>query len=150
MIALTGLAVGTLELPYLLVFLPRVDVLVQSAMVFSVVNGLTIACRRVLSFGLAITYGCLYTFHTKLPEVWLRFNIALILMFAFLSGGRYVVATIGMIAVAVQLYRSYLDTEAIWATIVIAFYLIRLEREPQLLTNSPHRSYDVIPEIIIE
>jgi hypothetical protein len=149
-IAFIGLAVGRLEIPYLLVFLPRIDVLVQSAMVFNAVSGLAIPCKRMMSFGLAIAYGCLYIFHTKLPETWLRFNIALLLLLAFLSEGRHVLGILGMMVVAVQLYRSYMDTEAIWATLVIAFYLIRLGREPQLATNSPHQSYDIVPEIVVD
>ena len=149
-IAFTGLAINTLEFPYLLVFLPRVDVLVQSAMVFNTIKGLAIPCRRMLSFALAIAYGCLYTFHTKLSEIWLRFNIVLIIIFALLSGGKYVKASLGMLIIAVQLYRSYLDTEAIWATIVISFYLIRLEREYQPEHNSTSGTYSIIPQAAVD
>lgn len=147
-IAFIGLAIGTLEIPYLLVFLPRLDVLVQSAMVFNSLKGLNVPCKRMLSFALALSYGCLYTFHTKLPDVWLRFNIALVLILALLSRGKYVVTTIAMIAVAVQLYRIYLDTEAIWATIVVAFYFIRIEAESD--HGGVPLSYDFVPQITIE
>lgn len=129
MVALIGLLIDGLELPYLLVFVPRIDVLVQSAMVYDTISGLALPCSKMLSSAFAIAYGCLSIFHTKFPDLWLRFNILLILLVGLLSGNRYVAASIGMLVIAVEIHRSYFDPEAIWATIVIAFYLVRLIKD---------------------
>jgi general stress protein CsbA len=128
MIAMVGLSVPTIGIPYLLVFLPQLDVLIQSVMVYDIIAGFKIPCRTFISFILAIAYGCMSIFYNWMPDLWLRFNICLIMGIAIVANNRYVATTLVMLIVAVSIYKAYLDTEGIWATIVITYYLIRLER----------------------
>jgi len=66
---------------------------------------------------------------------------------AILANSRYITTTLVMLIVAVSIYKTYLDTEAIWAPIVITFYLMRLERSSD---KQQHLPYNSIPDMHLD
>jgi hypothetical protein len=107
---MVGLLVPAMEIPYLLVFLPRIDVVIQSVMVYDIISGFQMPFRSFISFALAILYGCLSIFHNRIPDLWLRFNICLIMGIAILANSQYIATTLVMLIVSLSIYKTYLDT----------------------------------------